>query len=316
MAEGRPSWLTSGRQSGGYGPVLKINAGENFTIRLLDQQPPEWIWKHSCRTPDGKFVKVLCTNTWDDKTKCPLCRANNFEKHRELKNRDKPYPISSEYAQPVYVYEEKAVKLLVGSDVWQRIDLVFQQGADIFGFDLSVTRNDDSGRTVYNVLPVGSAKPFTETVDPDKIPKIVDYKQFLADNVKRVAVITSENDPTPQPPAETAAQPRSMLSGAPLQTPPPAAAPASAAPANPPAAAAPAAAGGPSPARQETMKKFQKVLGKTSFNSGIMLKVLGTINTDRKAANPQAATTSDVESLTDAEFSTFVDRYEKEAQVQ
>jgi len=318
MAEARASWLNSGRQSGGYGPVLRINAGETFTIRLLDQQPPEWIWKHSCRTPDGKFVKVLCTNTWDDKTKCPLCRANNFDKYRELKNRDKPYPISSEYAAPVWVYEEKTVKLLVGSDVWQRVDLAFQQNIDIFAHDLSVARDDSSGRTVYNVLPAGSAKPFSETVDPEKMPKILDYKQFLADNIKRVSVITNENDALP-PPAESGASsgsehPRSFLGGAASATPPPASAPA--APANPPASAASAISSGPSAARKETMAKFQKVLGKTSFNSSVMAKVIGGINEERRGKDPNAVVTNDVEGLTDAEFSTFVDRYEKEAQVQ
>ena len=301
MAEQRESWLNQGKRSSAFASVLKIVAGQRVVVRLLDQTPAEEIWKHTARSPSGMFVKVLCTNTYEDKARCPLCLVNGNEKYKEIANRDRPYPISSENAKAVWVYEENKAKLLVGSDVWKRIDMVYQDNGDIFGCDLSISRSGaESNRVVYNVRALESST-FSQEYDPESIPKIADYLQFLRDNVKKIHVI-EPGDPIPQAPEKKNETP-SVLGGSRSET--PAQAPKEKTAEQP-------SGGGDKAEREKLMTRFQDLLNKTSFNSTAMIKGVEEANKKRLAANSSAQKASDIESLSNAEFKDFIDFYEKE----
>jgi hypothetical protein len=284
--------ILGGGSKGGYlDSVLFFKADQKYTVRIFDPSNAVEIWKHNCRTSDGKYVKVLCINDFNDRTKCPLCNVNNKEKYAGFKPKDKPYPKSSEYAKAVWVYEDSAVKLMVGNEIWRNIDVIYSSGCDVHDKDISVVRKDGN-RVTYTVVPLAPSE-FKVKIDESAIPKVADYLEYLTKNISRIDLVggppanpSAEKETTSVSSDTTGAKP-SMLGGAP---------------------AAPVAASG---SREDLMGRFRKAINK-SFNSSLVSRCMASINEARKVTGQAVA--NDMENLSDSELKQFVDQYEKETQ--
>lgn len=226
-------WDTLGdRKKAGYADSLYFGPNAQFTVRLLDEELPKEMFYHSCRDDGSAFVKVLCLGS---KQGCKFCEANNSEQYVKAANSDRPYPWRSELVKPVYVFEQQAIKLLTGFEVWlkgikplaisfaERLKKAGREGEPaISNRNLTVQRQEINGRTSYSVIPDDPSDFSTIAARIKngelKVPDVEGYKEYLRSNIARVTVkgeafphpapaSTAVNAPTAPAAAATAAAP-------------------------------------------------------------------------------------------------------------
>ena len=287
--ESGSGWLgrSSSKGSSSYLPPYVMGFGENQKriIRIFDKAEPISVWRHvPCRTAEGRFLKAYCRGDFDNIVdKCPLCLFNKTEKYRDLKGKDMPFPKSSEYVKAVWSYEDNKPMLLVGNDVWRRIDAILATNVDIFSYDITVSRIDEKDKpTTYGASILPDRKEFSKVIDPATIPSVETYIDWLKDNLTKVHVTipaslaTKEEVKTVQVPANEVT---------------------------------PKMVGAPSGKRSEMKAKFGALLSE-GWNSSLIEKLMGEINGRRKMITASAPAANDLDSLNDEEYESFVNMYE------
>jgi len=284
MASG---WLDRGKTVGYLTTVLQVKADQKYTIRLLNDDPPVQLWRHACRDTYGKFVKALCVG---NRNGCKLCERNAEDRFAGLKNKDKPYPIASEYVKVVWVYQEKRPMLIVGNDIWRQLDVLFAQDINITDRDFSIVRSDQNKRVTYQVIALAPA-PFTETVDMATMPTPESYKGWLMENVQKVALPTVGGaDETPEDP-----EPEKFVGGEEPK------------------------AHGPQGKTESVTAERKALVDKVvfaithSFNAGVVGICRAKILEARKTVNPKCSLDVEFDAMSEAELQAFLDMYKVES---
>jgi len=122
-----------------------------------------------------------------------MCEVNNGPKYKDLKPRDRKFPLSSDYVTVVYVYEEKRPMILVGNEVFKqwdimssRVDKETEKNFDVYAHDFSIVRDDSGGQTKYQVVTLKECE-FTVEVTAEAIPSIDSYIDWMKSNIERVS---------------------------------------------------------------------------------------------------------------------------------
>lgn len=276
-------WLGRAKTSDFLPYVMFFKPNQKRIVRLFNKEEPISVWRHTCRTSEGRFIKAYCRGDFDNiKDKCPLCLVNTSEKYRDLKGKDKPFPKSSEYVKAVWSYDDDKPMLLVGNDIWRRIDAVLAQGVDIFKYDIAVSRIDEESKpTYYNAAALPDRMAFDKVIDPVTVPAVETYIQWLKDNLGKVPVtvpsttIVREEVKT----VEVAASEVGKILTA------------------------------PSDKRGKLKAKFADLLN-AGWNSALIAQLMEEINAKRKLMNAASPLANDLDGLNDDEYESFVNSYE------
>jgi len=304
--EAGSGWLNRKGGGGGYRPpyVLSFDKNQKHIIRIMDKSEPLSVWRHTARTMEGRFTMAFCRGDFDNVVdKCPLCLVNSSEKYRDLKGKDRPFPKGSEYVKAVWSYDDNKPMLLVGNDVWRKIDGILATGVDIFKYDITVSRVDEQDKpTSYGVSILPDRVIFDKVVDPSTIPLATDYEQWLKDNLAKVSITVPANvgaggalgrDVDSNRLAGFAANTNANEAKAPV---------------TPVVETVVLPAGGATNGREAAKAKFGVMLSK-GWNSALIQQLMEEINGRRKLVDSNAKLANDLESLTDSEYMSFVDMY-------
>ena len=92
--------------------------------------------------------------------------------------------------------------LIVGNDIWRQLDVLFSKGINITDRDFSVVRSDQNKRVTYQIISLAPTV-FATPVDMASAPTVESYKQWLMENVQKVALpsatTASETSEDPEP---------------------------------------------------------------------------------------------------------------------
>ena len=285
----------------GHPDVLHFKKDDKFTVRLMDDLLAEEIWYHSCRDHMTNFVKVFCVGT---RNGCPLCEVNWSEQFINAKNIDRPYPLRSEYAKAVYVYEQNAFKIVVGKVIWiEQIKPIGVRHKTLINRDLELSRMDTKQRVAYSAIPLDPTS-FSKDVSGLRVPTIEDYRTYLKGNITKVEVIRVERGKGMPPEAHNEGAGSAPSSDGIHRH---VEAPAPATPASAPAPATPVPAPqaqGVEPEREELKRRFSLLIQKKWIP-----EVLGKLQAKYLQGGKQ------IEQLPIADFKSFVDEYQSEAKV-
>ena len=287
-------WLRGSKSIDSLPYVLSFQKNQKHIIRILDKVEPISVWRHTCRTAEGRFIKAYCCGDFENiKDKCPLCLINKSEKYRDLKGKDKPFPKSSEYVKVVWSYDDNKPMLLVGNDVWRRIDMVRAQGTDIFKYDIAVSRVDEENKpTTYMASALPERMAFDKVVDPAMIPSATTYVELLKNNLSKVPVtvpaasVAQGTTVAAQEEAKTVQVPANTATGSML--------------------------GAPTARRDELKAKFAALLNKgwNSSTAALISQLMTEINKRRKLMSAEAKEANDLDAFTDDEYESFIGMYE------